>query len=105
MSGSKPVLNRAPADVAADQFAADVQYSTANVRGVAINRYLVNTEGTVVRQGYTGFANNISVGANSAVSTLCSTMVFKSCSGTVSRTMIAVEPACIAQIAQPAPPI
>ena len=43
-------------------FAADVQYSTANVRGIAVNRYLVNTEGTRVRQGYTGYQATISVG-------------------------------------------
>jgi predicted Zn-dependent protease len=46
--------------------AADVQFSTANVRGMAVNRYLVNTEGTVVRQGYTGYAANISVGGQAA---------------------------------------
>jgi TldD protein len=39
-----------------------VQYSTANIRGIAVNRYLVNSEGTVVRQGYTGYTANISVG-------------------------------------------
>jgi TldD protein len=39
-----------------------VQYSTANLRAVAVNRYLVNTEGTVVRQGYTGYSAGISVG-------------------------------------------
>ncbi len=43
-------------------FAAHVQYSTANIRGIALNRYLVNTEGTVVRQGYTGYDGAISVG-------------------------------------------
>lgn len=42
--------------------AEDVQYSTANVRAVAVNRYLVNTEGTSVRQGYTGYSAGISVG-------------------------------------------
>ncbi len=42
--------------------AAQVQYSSANVRGVAVNRYLVNTEGTVLRQGYTGYAASVSVG-------------------------------------------
>jgi TldD protein len=42
--------------------AANVQYSTSNVRGVAVNRYLVNTEGTVVRHGYTGYTAIISVG-------------------------------------------
>jgi predicted Zn-dependent protease len=39
-----------------------VQYSTANIRGIAVNRYLVNTDGTAVRQGYTGYASSISVG-------------------------------------------
>jgi predicted Zn-dependent protease len=42
--------------------AADIQYSSANLRAIAVNRYLVNTEGTVVRGGYTGYAANISVG-------------------------------------------
>jgi predicted Zn-dependent protease len=45
---------------------ANVQYSTANVRGVAINRYLVDTEGTVVREGYTGYGANIEVGGQAA---------------------------------------
>jgi predicted Zn-dependent protease len=43
-------------------FAADVQFSNSNLRAVAVNRYLVNTEGTVVRQGYTGYSANVSVG-------------------------------------------
>ncbi len=47
-------------------FAADVQYSTANVRGLAVNRYLVNTEGTAVREGYTGYEASISVGGQAA---------------------------------------
>jgi len=47
-------------------FAEHVQYSTANVRGIALNRYLVNTEGTVVRQGYTGYEGAISVGGQAA---------------------------------------
>src|SRR6185437_481619 len=42
--------------------AAQVQYSISNLRAVAVNRYLVNTEGTVLRQGYTGYAAGISVG-------------------------------------------
>ena len=46
--------------------AANVQYSSANLRGLAVNRYLVNTEGTVVREGYTGYSANISVGAQAA---------------------------------------
>ena len=51
---------------AAKQTAASVQYSTASVRGIAVNRYLVNSEGTVVRHGYTGYAANISVGGQAA---------------------------------------
>ena len=43
-------------------FADHVQYSTANIRAFAMNRYLVNTEGTVVRQGYTAYNGSISVG-------------------------------------------
>jgi predicted Zn-dependent protease len=43
--------------------AANVQYSTANVHGIAVNRYLVNTEGTLLRHGYTGYGANINVGA------------------------------------------
>jgi predicted Zn-dependent protease len=44
-------------------FAADVQYSSSNLRAIAVNRYLVNTEGTSVREGYSGYAASISVGA------------------------------------------
>ena len=43
-------------------FASNVQYSTANIRAVAVNRYLVNTEGTEVRHGYSGYTGAISVG-------------------------------------------
>jgi TldD protein len=43
-------------------FAEHVQYSTANIRAIALNRYLVNTEGTTLRQGYTGYDGAISVG-------------------------------------------
>jgi TldD protein len=46
--------------------AANVQYSTAGIRGIAINRYLVNTEGTVLRQGYSGYEGSISVGGQAA---------------------------------------
>ncbi len=41
--------------------AKDVQYSTASVRALIINRWLVNTEGTVVRHGTSGYAANYSV--------------------------------------------
>jgi TldD protein len=47
-------------------FAEHIQYSTANIRGIALNRYLVNTEGTVLRQGYTGYDGAISVGGQAA---------------------------------------
>jgi len=47
-------------------FAENVQYSTASVRGIALNRYLVNTEGTMLRQGYTGYSGSISVGGQAS---------------------------------------
>lgn len=43
-------------------FASDIQYSSANIRGLAVNRYLVNTEGTSLRNGYTAYASSINVG-------------------------------------------
>jgi TldD protein len=46
----------------AKSFAADVQYSSANVRGFVVNRYTVNTDGAVLRHGYSGYAANIAVG-------------------------------------------
>jgi TldD protein len=42
--------------------AGNVQYSTSNIRAIAMNRYLVNTEGTTTRQGYTGYNAQIGVG-------------------------------------------
>jgi TldD protein len=53
-------------DPSVRSFAEQVQYSIANVRGVAINRYLVNTEGTVIRQGFTGYNGGVSVGGQAA---------------------------------------
>jgi len=47
-------------------FAEHVQYSTASIRGVALNRYLVNTEGTTVRTGYTAYNGAISVSGQAA---------------------------------------
>jgi predicted Zn-dependent protease len=47
-------------------FAEQVQYSTATIRGIALNRYIVNTEGTMVRQGYAGYNGSISVGGQAA---------------------------------------
>ncbi len=53
-------------DPSVKQFADTIQYSTASVRGVAVNRYLVNTEGTVVRHGYTGYSASVSIGGQAA---------------------------------------
>ena len=47
-------------------FSQDVQYSTANLRGAALNRYIVNSEGSQIRNGYTAYAANISVGGQAA---------------------------------------
>jgi predicted Zn-dependent protease len=49
-------------DPAVSGQAANVQYSTSNVRGIVVNRYLINTEGAAVRQGYSGYAASVSVG-------------------------------------------
>ena len=43
-------------------FAEHVEYSIANIRAIALNRYLVNTEGTAIRHGYTGYNAAISIG-------------------------------------------
>ncbi|HEX4383996.1 MAG TPA: metallopeptidase TldD-related protein, partial [Myxococcales bacterium] len=43
-------------------FAADVQYSSANVTAVVVNRYTVNTEGTVLRHAYSGYQDMVAVG-------------------------------------------
>ena len=47
-------------------FAGDVQYSSASLRGFVINRYTVNTEGAVLRHGYGGYTESISVGGQAA---------------------------------------
>lgn len=49
-------------DPAVRSFSDKVQFSTANLRAVALNRFLINSEGTAVRTGYTGYAASISVG-------------------------------------------
>jgi len=43
--------------------ALNVEYSFATLHGLAVNRYLVNSEGSIVREGYTGYSANISVGS------------------------------------------
>ena len=43
-------------------FAAQVQYSSAGVDALVVNRYTVNTDGTVLRTGFSGYSDNINVG-------------------------------------------
>ncbi len=43
-------------------FAEQVQYSSAGVSALVVNRYMVNTEGSVMRTGYSGYSDTISVG-------------------------------------------
>ena len=47
-------------------FAGDVQYSAAGVNALVVNRYTVNTDGTVLRHGYSGYSDSISVGGQAA---------------------------------------
>lgn len=48
-------------DPAVKSFAPDVQISSANISAVVINRYLVNTDGTIVRHSYAGYQDMISI--------------------------------------------
>jgi predicted Zn-dependent protease len=50
----------------ARSFADKVQYSSASLSALAINRYTVNTEGTVLRHGYGGYSDNISIGGQAS---------------------------------------
>ena len=43
------------------RFADAVQFSSASLSAIAVNRYTVNTEGTVLRHGYTGYTDVINV--------------------------------------------
>jgi TldD protein len=43
-------------------FAESVQYSSASVSALVVNRYTVNTDGTVLRHGYAGYSDEVSVG-------------------------------------------
>ncbi len=49
-------------DPAVSSFSSEVQYSTANLRAVALNRFIVNSEGSRTLTGYTGYAASVSVG-------------------------------------------
>jgi len=42
-------------------FSGDIQFSSANVNAMVVNRYTVNTDGTVLRRGYAGYQDSISV--------------------------------------------
>jgi TldD protein len=53
-------------DPAVKAFAADVQYSNANLNAMVINRYTVNTDGTAVRHGFSSYEDTISVGGQAA---------------------------------------
>ena len=44
------------------KFASAVEYSSASLSAIAVNRYTVNTDGTRLRHGYTGYTDSISVG-------------------------------------------
>jgi len=43
-----------------------VQYSSASLSAIAVNRYTVNTDGTQLRHGYSGYSDSISVGGQAA---------------------------------------
>jgi len=46
----------------AKSFADKVQYSSANVNALVVNRYTVNTDGTEMRTGFSGYSDSINVG-------------------------------------------
>lgn len=48
-------------DARVKDFASQIQFSSSTVRGLAVNRYTVNSEGTEVRQGYTEYNATVSV--------------------------------------------
>lgn len=43
-------------------FAAEVQYSSASLHAIVANRYTVNTDGSAVRSGYSGYQDAVAVG-------------------------------------------
>ena len=53
-------------DPAVKVFAADVQVSGATVSAIVVNRYVVNTDGTMLRHGYAGYQDMINVGGQAA---------------------------------------
>ena len=53
-------------DPAVKSFATDVQVSNASLSAIVVNRYLVNSDGTMLRTGYGGYQNMVSVGGQAA---------------------------------------
>ena len=53
-------------DAATSSFAQDIEYCSASMSAVAVNRYLVNTEGTVLRKGYTEYQVLVGAGTQAA---------------------------------------
>ncbi|HEV2578570.1 MAG TPA: metallopeptidase TldD-related protein [Acidobacteriaceae bacterium] len=53
-------------DPAVKSFAPDVQMSSVNVSAMVVNRYVVNTDGTMLRHGYAGYQDMVSVGGQAA---------------------------------------
>ncbi|HTV09367.1 MAG TPA: metallopeptidase TldD-related protein [Candidatus Aquilonibacter sp.] len=49
-------------DPAVKAFASDVQFSSARVIAMAVNRYTVNTDGTMLRHGYATYQDLITIG-------------------------------------------
>jgi TldD protein len=43
-------------------FAEAVQYSSASISALVVNRYTVNTDGTMLRHGYSGYTETVNVG-------------------------------------------
>lgn len=50
------------ADPSVSSFAPEVQFSSASVNALVVNRWTVNTEGTALRHGYAGYSDTINVG-------------------------------------------
>lgn len=53
-------------DASVRSFAPDVQYSTASLNAIVVNRYTVSSEGTALRRGFSGYQDTISVGGQAA---------------------------------------
>jgi TldD protein len=47
-------------------FADAVQYSSASINALVVNRYTVNTDGTALRSGYAGYSDDVNVGGQAS---------------------------------------